>query len=187
MVKKIFTILISKLLSLWTYVKLLPLISFREAQYTLSNLLFAVLVVGLVFLGLYILWRWCSDEQPDQNTKKDKCLMQSVYAHEIEPGLFVLQSEGGEYFKILREYDGSKRNAYGSLIGSPGSQQSLLQHSDSGTQLLTESHLTQAHIHTPASASAPPLIGGLSGESQRFGEMVGPPSYAAVQLHVGEY
>ena len=156
---------------------------FRETQYKLSNLLFGLLLIGLIFLGLYILWKWCSEEDQDKKTKKDKFNMQPVYAHEIEPGLIVLQSEDGEYFKILREYDTSKRNAYGSL--TPQSQQSLLQHSDSGTQLMTETHLTRAHVHA-SQASAPPLMS-LNGDNQRFGDRMNPPSYEAAQLHIGTY
>lgn len=41
--------------------------------------------------------------------------MKPVYAHEIEPGIVVLQSESGDYFKILKEYDMKAGNLYGSL------------------------------------------------------------------------
>lgn len=41
--------------------------------------------------------------------------MKPVYAHEIEPGIVVLQSENGDYFKILKEYDMKTGNMYGSL------------------------------------------------------------------------
>ncbi|WAR02905.1 hypothetical protein MAR_009466 [Mya arenaria] len=41
--------------------------------------------------------------------------MKPVYAHEIEPGIVVLQNENGDYFKILKEYDMKGGNQYGSL------------------------------------------------------------------------
>ncbi|RUS91870.1 hypothetical protein EGW08_000441, partial [Elysia chlorotica] len=39
----------------------------------------------------------------------------TLYAMEIEPGTVVLQSEDGEFFRILREYDKVERTGYGSV------------------------------------------------------------------------
>ena len=132
---------------------------FREIQYKLSNLLFGLLLIGLIFLGLYILWRWCSDnEEKEAGKKNEKLNMQAVYAHEIEPGIVVLQSEDGEYFRILKEYDSAKRNGYGSLTGATG-QEGLDQCNVPGSYLTpaSTSQTVRAQVH-PKMATAPPLI-----------------------------
>ena len=132
---------------------------FREIQYKLSNLLFGLLLIGLIFLGLYILWRWCSDnEEKEAGKKNEKLNMQAVYAHEIEPGIVVLQSEDGEYFRILKEYDSAKRNGYGSLTGATG-QEGLDQCNVPGSYLTpaSTSQTVRAQVH-PKMATAPPLV-----------------------------
>ena len=150
---------------------------FRETQLKLSNLLFGLLLIGLIFLGLYILWRWCSDEDKDKDSKskKDKLNMQAVYAHEIEPGLVVLQSEDGEYFRILREYDSSKRNTYGALTEQETSQ---IRINDSGSYLAPALNVARVQVHAPQ-ATAPPLMA--------LSENSSPPSYEHVKLDVRTY
>ena len=110
--------------------------------------------------------------------------MQAVYAHEIEPGIVVLQSEDGEYFKILKEYDSTKRNAYGSLTapGIPSDQQGLVQCNDPGSYLApaSTSHTVRAQVH-PKMATAPPLMP-LS--EQRVNP---PPAYEPARLDLGTY
>ncbi|CAL1540309.1 unnamed protein product [Lymnaea stagnalis] len=39
-----------------------------------------------------------------------------LYALELEPGIVVLQSEDGEFFRILREYDCADRTGNGSKV-----------------------------------------------------------------------
>ena len=104
--------------------------------------------------------------------------MQAVYAHELEPGIVVLQSEDGEYFRILKEYDSNKRNAYGSFTGPviPSGQQGLVQCNNPGSYLThaSTSHTVRAQIHQNM-ATAPPLM------------LTPPPPYEPARLDLGTY
>ncbi|KAH3875489.1 hypothetical protein DPMN_038756 [Dreissena polymorpha] len=57
-------------------------------------------------------------QNANKSVTSDRMFMRPVYAHEIEPGIVVLQSENGDYFKILKEYDMKQGNQYGSLSRS---------------------------------------------------------------------
>ena len=84
---------------------------FRHAFY---NLVYGAVMLVLVCLLFYMFWRWCCENEPPKSSgSSEKLFMKPVYAHEIEPGIVVLQSENGDYFKILKEYDVSNR--YGSV------------------------------------------------------------------------
>ncbi|KAH3875488.1 hypothetical protein DPMN_038754 [Dreissena polymorpha] len=94
----------------------------RESQFTLASVLFGLSFLGLILLGIYFLYKMCTDQSKSQNANQsvtsDRMFMKPVYAHEIEPGIVVLQSENGDYFKILKEYDMKQGNQYGSLSHS---------------------------------------------------------------------
>lgn len=87
-------------------------------MFKLSNLLFGILLFGFCMLALYALCKWCNENSNETQTSKkenERLVMKPVYAHEIEPGIVILQNEEGDYFKILKEYDSKSDNLYGSV------------------------------------------------------------------------
>lgn len=89
--------------------------------FELSTALFWLVLLTFSVVTIYVLWRWCQEERNKSSTKEnEKMVMKPVYAHEIEPGIVILQSEDGEYFKILKEYNPKTDQTYGSLFtGQP--------------------------------------------------------------------
>ena len=145
---------------------------FSHVQYKLSNVLFSIFIIVLCSLGLYILWRWCKHKEKEEFTKKRKAGIEepesetdtsdpeAVYAHEIEPGIIVLQSEDGEYFKIVKECDSNKAKAYGSFQRpvTKSERSGFVQCHDSGNYLTPPSTSIPMRAHVfPKVATAPPL------------------------------
>ncbi|XP_045183838.2 uncharacterized protein LOC123542198 [Mercenaria mercenaria] len=88
----------------------------QQVMFKMSNLLFGLLLIGFCLLAFYALCKWCSENSNETKPKEtEKLMMKPVYAHEIEPGIVILQNEEGDYFKILKEYDSNKDNLYGSV------------------------------------------------------------------------
>ncbi|KAK3768480.1 hypothetical protein RRG08_060842 [Elysia crispata] len=95
--------------------------------FQLANLLLAFIVSSTFIFVLYWLWTCpCKDHDKENelgNPRKYTTLLPervgtpvaTLYAMEIEPGTVVLQSEDGEFFRILREYDKVERTGYGSV------------------------------------------------------------------------
>lgn len=125
------------------------------------NLLLAFLVTSIFIFMLYWLWTCPCREQDKESglerpRKYDTLLpgptgtpVATLYAMEIEPGTVVLQSEDGEFFRILREYDKVERRSYGSVSSELASSSVDNQYVPS---------YTRAHYQTkPVSVpSAPP-------------------------------
>ncbi|KAL3886485.1 hypothetical protein ACJMK2_026470 [Sinanodonta woodiana] len=88
----------------------------QAAEIRLSHVIIGIIFTSLALLAIYVLWKWCCDENTSESSKrKGPIQMTAVYAHEIEPGIVVLQSEDGELFRILKEYDSLKNGPYGSF------------------------------------------------------------------------
>ncbi|XP_025081998.1 uncharacterized protein LOC112556835 [Pomacea canaliculata] len=97
--------------------------TFLVGGFDLGHLILAFVIVGIFALIVYCLWAWpcgenCREQPlegrvipyPGRGTKvhdlglreQDACLM---YAMELEPGTFILESSDGELFRVLHEYD----------------------------------------------------------------------------------
>jgi len=94
--------------------------SYEVAGFQLSHLLLAfVLGASFIFL-LYWLWNCpCKSKQADgaSNGEENKPILpkqsvKPIYALELEPGTVVLQSEDGEFFRILREYESADQRGH---------------------------------------------------------------------------
>ncbi|GFO38811.1 hypothetical protein PoB_006531600 [Plakobranchus ocellatus] len=125
--------------------------------FQLANLLLAFIVAAVFIFILYWLWTCpCRDEnlgnKADNSRKYNTILtgtpVATLYAMEIEPGTVVLQSEDGEFFRILREYDTLGRTGYGSVAPEMPSCSADNQYVPS---------YTRAHYQTKPSAPSLPL------------------------------
>lgn len=125
----------------------------------LSNLLFGLLWIGFGLLVLYAICKWCGEDEKDKKPKDtDRLMMKPVYAHEIEPGIVILQNEEGDYFKILKEYDSNKDNMYGSVsCTKPEVMQPAAHMSVDETDLM--SSFSPGQPQSSFTASAPPFYG----------------------------
>lgn len=126
------------------------------------NLLVGILLATLSAVLFYYLWRWCNgaDEKKKANNSR-RLTMKPVYAQEIEPGIVVLQSEDGEYFKILKEYDMTQTgNRYGSLaITRPEVQQPMHDgHASAETSSMLVPMRAQDSFHTRAPTAPSELL-----------------------------
>ncbi|KAL4224800.1 hypothetical protein ACF0H5_015496 [Mactra antiquata] len=85
--------------------------------FELSTALLWIVFLTFSVVIIYVLWKWCQEERNKSNTNEnERMIMKPVYAHEIEPGIVILQSEEGEYFKILKEYNPRLDKTYGSVF-----------------------------------------------------------------------
>ncbi|KAK3598013.1 hypothetical protein CHS0354_042368 [Potamilus streckersoni] len=128
----------------------------QAAEIRLSHVIIVIFVTSLVFLSIYILWKWCFDENTSESSKrKGELQMTAVYAHEIEPGIVVLQSEDGELFRILKEYDYLKNGPYGSFNTNQPRQMAsnASVRSVSASSPYVPAYLT---VHSQTQPSAPP-------------------------------
>ncbi|OWF45219.1 uncharacterized protein LOC110457316 [Mizuhopecten yessoensis] len=77
---------------------------------SLQNSFVAIIGLAMFLVLVAFLWKCCDwvEEKPNPNIPKQSFPLTPVYAHELEPGLVVLQSQDGEFFRILQEYDANK-------------------------------------------------------------------------------
>ncbi|GFS20774.1 hypothetical protein ElyMa_006907300 [Elysia marginata] len=149
---------------LWTWPCRLAVGGFQ-----LANLLLAFLVTSVFVFLLYWLWTWPCSEQgkgfgSDKPRKYDSLQLSpgpapagipvaTLYAMEIEPGTVVLQSEDGEFFRILREFDKVERpGGYGSMTREPTGSSMANQYVPS----YTRAHYQTRPALSNATPSAPP-------------------------------
>ncbi|CAG5117039.1 unnamed protein product [Candidula unifasciata] len=119
------------------------------AGFQLGHLLLAFIIISTFCLVLYYLWTWPCGKNAgvdgSQSRKSNTLLptLKPLYALELEPGIVVLQSEDGEFFRILREYDSADKTGNGSTS---------LEHpsSDANNRYLLS--YTRAHYQTRPSA-----------------------------------
>jgi hypothetical protein len=127
-------------------------------MFKMSNLLFGILLFGFCILVLYALCKWCNENSSESQSNKkenERLMMKPVYAHEIEPGIVILQNEEGDYFKILKEYDSKSDNLYGSVACTrPEMMQTPTRMSTVEPEMLRHNTGTNGII----SPSAPPVI-----------------------------
>lgn len=127
--------------------------------------------IGLIMLVVIIAYVWkcckCDDETPSSETppQRQQIPLVPCYAHEIEPGLVVLQSPDGEYFRILQEYDATQYPKPIRVIG--GTSQPL--------QYIPQ--FTRAHYQTQPSAPVSEQTHLID-----FGANEHPPPYYSSQL-----
>uniref|UniRef100_A0A0B6YX20 Uncharacterized protein n=1 Tax=Arion vulgaris TaxID=1028688 RepID=A0A0B6YX20_9EUPU len=142
------------------------------AGFQLSHLLVAFLIIATFTFVLYWLWTWPCGDQPVERRDEDRVphetrnamipSLRPLYATEIEPGIVVLQSEDGEFFRILREYHTAEKTGNGTT--SPE-----LASSDQGNRYMLS--YTKAHYQTRASAPLyPPLETGVRSDQCAGGE-----------------
>jgi hypothetical protein len=139
------------------------------AGFQLSHLLVAFMIVATFFFVLYWLWNWPCGNESNGNDDEETCrssgprtslpTLTPVYATEIEPGIVILQSEDGEFFRILREYDAADKTGHGST--SPE-----LSSSESGNRYMLS--YTRAHYQTRPSAPLYPSVD-VGARSDQFG------------------
>ncbi|XP_005092457.1 uncharacterized protein LOC101860237 [Aplysia californica] len=143
---------------------------FQVAGFQLAHLLLAfVLSASFVFL-LYWLWTWpCGESsQGATATRCDTVLprqtVKPLYALELEPGIVVLQSEDGSFFRILREYESADKRGHGMAAHElpPGGAGA---NGQSGHYYLPS--YTKAHFQTQPTA---PLLNVSEGSSDPFGD-----------------
>ncbi|KAI8797340.1 hypothetical protein BgiBS90_002517 [Biomphalaria glabrata] len=92
---------------------------FRIGTFSFGNLFLAFVISALFMVLLYWLWTWPCSGETEQKLLPSRTILSSqtvkpLYALEIEPGIVILQSEDGEFFRILREYDSADRTGSGS-------------------------------------------------------------------------
>ncbi|KAH9502570.1 hypothetical protein Btru_069031 [Bulinus truncatus] len=95
---------------------------FKVGAFDFDNLLLAFIISVSFMFVLYWLWTWpCSATEEVQRKPAVHCrtvlplqTLKPLIAFELEPGIVVLQSEDGEFFRILREYDTADRTGNGS-------------------------------------------------------------------------
>ncbi|XP_041355675.1 uncharacterized protein LOC121373238 [Gigantopelta aegis] len=89
------------------------------------HLLGAVMVAGICAIIIYSLWDCCNqDESPTNSPRDERVVVNQLYATELEPGLVVLQSQDGAYFRILQECESAEfRNE---RPGTSGNKQTFL-------------------------------------------------------------
>ncbi|XP_064596509.1 uncharacterized protein LOC135463117 [Liolophura sinensis] len=139
----------------------------EELRVRLGNLLLmtAVIITGLFML--FILWKLCFADEGETPGKQPRGTPQAVYAHEIEPGFVVLQSQDGQFFRILQEYSEAKWNRpsgrHGPVTGSENNAPLTRTDSSSTWRGVSEAeatvyapHYTSAHYQTQPSAPLPP-------------------------------
>lgn len=146
---------------------------YQVAGFQLSHLLLAfVLAASFIFL-LYWLWTWpCKDKDGSASDENKPILpkqtVKPIYALELEPGIVVLQSEDGEFFRILREYDSAEKRGkglskeeksadYQEMMPLTRSQHGARHDEDEDSQLILPSY-TQACYQTGPSAPPPPPV-----------------------------
>lgn len=152
-------------------------------MFKLSNMLFGLLIIGFCLLGLYIICRLCNEnDKPSKPKENERLMMKPVYAHEIEPGIVILQNEEGDYFKILKEYDSKTDNMYGSVsCTKPEVMQPPSRMPVDEIHLMPSS--TRMQPQSSVAASAPPRIQ----EPQGFSEMNDRNSLAQKKFGYGTY
>ena len=125
---------------------------FRWEDHNSQNMIIAF--IGLIMFVLLIVYVWkcckCDEEDrpstgyPPPTQQRQQIPIVPCYAHELEPGLVVLQSQDGEYFRILQEYDSTKLPK--PPMGATGSTSQPLQYIP---------QFTRAHFQTHMQPSAP--------------------------------
>ena len=81
-------------------------------DYSSQNMI--VVFIGMIMVIVVIIYIWkcckCDEDKPgaEVSPQQQQVPLVPCYAHELEPGLVVLQSPDGEYFRILQEYDATK-------------------------------------------------------------------------------
>lgn len=152
-------------------------------MFKLGNMLFGLLIIGLCLLGLYIICKLCNEnDKPPKPNENERLMMKPVYAHEIEPGIVILQNEEGDYFKILKEYDSKTDNMYGSVsCTKPKLTQPPSRMPVGEFDLMPSS--TSMQQQASVAASAPPRIQ----EPQGYSEMNDRKSVAQTSFGYGTY
>ena len=90
----------------------------------MDSLFISLAAAGLCVLLIAVVMQCCKDNvAEDLPPPQNKFPLMPVYAHELEPGLVVLQNQDGSYFRILQEYDSTMqkaRYARGSVVDMNG-------------------------------------------------------------------
>ncbi|CAC5394955.1 unnamed protein product [Mytilus coruscus] len=141
-------------------------------DYNNQNMLVVFIGLVMIIVLLVYLWRCCKCDEDTPGTTitpaRQQIPLVPCYAHEIEPGLVVLQSPDGEYFRILQEYDATK------LPKQPTASNGLPQ------PLHFVPQFTRAHYQTHAQPTAP-----VNEQSHLidFGATANPPPYYTAGVH----
>ncbi|XP_067653972.1 uncharacterized protein [Haliotis asinina] len=127
---------------------------YRVGGFSLSHLIAAFIVTAVFAFVVYLLWDCSCKRKEDQERQRlspgsQRIDTKTMYALELEPGIVLLQSQDGEFFRILHEYDAVKHaRDYGTA--PPGGV--ALQ----GQTIHYIPNYTRAHMQTQASAPQPP-------------------------------
>lgn len=117
---------------------------------------FYVSMIGLAMVLILIVFIWhCCGTNEDKHevlpTKQVVPMKTAVFMHELEPGLVILQSQDGEFFRILQEYDSVKHHYSSPCPGACGS-------SNQGQGQSTLHYIPQyTRPHYQTHPSAPPV------------------------------
>ncbi|KAK6184666.1 hypothetical protein SNE40_007095 [Patella caerulea] len=93
----------------------------RLAGIRMDHLIFIFCGLGLILFIIYLMWNsQCSVDKSESEETKEIVKPSPIFAYELEPGIVVMQSKDGEFFRILHEYDSSTRGTknYGSSSSS---------------------------------------------------------------------
>ncbi|ESO89722.1 hypothetical protein LOTGIDRAFT_234125 [Lottia gigantea] len=119
----------------------------RVGGFRLDGMIFIFCGLGLLLFVVYLLWNsQCSSKTPDMDERQKEIIKPShLFAYELEPGVVVMQSKDGEFFRILHEYDPETRGTkhYGA---SPQTVQM------EGTPVHYIPHYTRPVLQTQATA-----------------------------------
>ena len=149
---------------------------FRWEDHNSQNMVIAFIGLIMFVLLIVYIWKCCKCDEEDKPStdyalplqQRQQIPIVPCYAHELEPGLVVLQSQDGEYFRILQEYDSTKLPK--PPMGATGSTSQPLQYIP---------QFTRAHFQTHMQPSAP-----VSEQSQLIdlGTTERPPAYYSTLL-----
>lgn len=89
----------------------------------LQNFFVALIGLGMFLVLITFLWQCCecvSDDERLPHAPIQSFPVTPIFAHELEPGLVVLQSQDGEYFRILQECDANSLFKGRTNVNPPG-------------------------------------------------------------------
>ncbi|XP_061170970.1 uncharacterized protein LOC133180472 [Saccostrea echinata] len=135
-----------------------------ESFYGYSMTLVGILAFVLLF---YILFKLCTSDEDEKSQQKQPNVypLTPVFAHELTPGIIVLQSADGEYFRILHEYsskhDVNRINQNGNVMTSSStgtSHSRVLENAQTQTRPSAPVPVDDLlmNIHEPVTIQPPP-------------------------------
>uniref|UniRef100_A0A194AM44 Uncharacterized protein n=1 Tax=Pinctada fucata TaxID=50426 RepID=A0A194AM44_PINFU len=93
----------------------------------MENIFLSLSALFLCVVLVILVWKCCSNDSLEDEVlpQQNRVPITPIYAHELEPGIIVLQSQDGTYFRILQEYDSVKHKpgnvcTSGDQSNSPG-------------------------------------------------------------------